>query len=110
MMKQGGKAGHMIKRLFRAAMLLGIATLLLGVLALSAKSAFAAPSSAQGYRYQFSPIACGWNVVSSPNGSGSSALRAVAKVSATDIWAVGGGQFTGSRTLIEHWDGTSWMR
>ena len=52
---------------------------------------------------------CGtWNVVPSPNRNGSSALRAVATVSATDVWAVGGGQLAGSKTLIEHWDGAHW--
>jgi len=52
---------------------------------------------------------CGtWNVVPSPNGNGSSVLRAVATVSATDVWAVGGGQLGGSKTLIEHWDGVQW--
>ncbi len=52
---------------------------------------------------------CGtWNVVPSPNGNGSSVLRAVATVSATDVWAVGGGQLGGSKTLIEHWDGARW--
>jgi photosystem II stability/assembly factor-like uncharacterized protein len=51
-----------------------------------------------------------WNVVPSPNGNESrgSALRAVATVSATDVWAVGGGQLAGSKTLIEHWDGVQW--
>jgi photosystem II stability/assembly factor-like uncharacterized protein len=54
---------------------------------------------------------CGtWNVVPSPNGNGSrgSVLRAVATVSATDVWAVGGGQLGGSKTLIEYWDGAHW--
>ncbi len=51
-----------------------------------------------------------WNVVPSPNGNESrgSALRAVATISATDVWAVGGGQLGGSKTLIEHWDGVQW--
>jgi hypothetical protein len=36
-------------------------------------------------------------------------LAGVAAVSAADVWAVGGSQTTtGSPTLIEHWDGTSW--
>src|SRR5579859_6736211 len=51
-----------------------------------------------------------WNVVPSPNGNESrgSVLRAVAMISATDVWAVGGGQLGGSKTLIEHWDGVQW--
>src|SRR5579859_4032672 len=54
---------------------------------------------------------CGtWNIVPGPNGNGNrgSVLRAVATVSATDVWAVGGGQLGGSKTLIEHWDGVQW--
>jgi hypothetical protein len=46
-----------------------------------------------------------WTIVPSPNSAaGYSSLLGVAAVSATDIWAVGGGQ----RTIIEHWDGTAW--
>src|SRR5205085_9470439 len=54
----------------------------------------------------------GWNIVNSPNvGSGANALKRVAAVSATDVWAVG--QYrdasTGSdHTLIEHWNGSQW--
>ena len=39
------------------------------------------------------------------------ALYGIAAVSANDIWAVGAGNFStvsGTATLIEHWDGTSW--
>jgi hypothetical protein len=52
-----------------------------------------------------------WTKVSSPNrGSTSNILNSVKAVSSTDVWAVGAsGYNTGtSRTLIEHWDGTSW--
>lgn len=54
-----------------------------------------------------------WNLVASPNVSGSSAneLTSVAAVSATDVWAVGDYRDNTSGdllTLTEHWNGTSW--
>ena len=52
--------------------------------------------------------ACGptWRTVASPNGGGSSSeLRAAAGTSASDIWAVGD---SGTKALIEHYDGTKW--
>jgi hypothetical protein len=52
-----------------------------------------------------------WSLVFSPNqGSDGSGLVGVAAVSPNDIWAVGdyGYVTTGYRTLIEHWNGTSW--
>ncbi len=54
-----------------------------------------------------------WSIVSSPNaGSGGNTLFSVAATSTNDVWAVGGFDATTnsnvSRTLIEHWDGTSW--
>jgi len=51
-----------------------------------------------------------WSVVPSPNGNGigGSALRAVAAVSASNVWAVGGGQVNASKILIEHWNGSLW--
>lgn len=54
-----------------------------------------------------------WQIVPSPNGpAGNGILSAVAAVSANDAWAAGS-YFTpegggGSRTLIEHWDGSAW--
>src|SRR5262245_28896782 len=56
-----------------------------------------------------------WGTVPSPNrGSRASTLKGSAAISDNDIWAVG--EFnpgippteTGRRTLIEHWNGTSW--
>jgi hypothetical protein len=54
-----------------------------------------------------------WQVVGSPtlpNGAFGGKLRGVVALSATDAWAVG--EYTASdhtiRTLIVHWDGTSW--
>ncbi len=53
-----------------------------------------------------------WSIVSSPNGPGQTDnyLYAVSGVASDDLWAVGyyisvSGQY---RTLIEHWDGSSW--
>jgi hypothetical protein len=55
-----------------------------------------------------------WSIVSSPNGSAlDNALSSVTCISASDCWAVGSdwselGQ-RDAQTLIEHWDGTSWV-
>jgi hypothetical protein len=50
-----------------------------------------------------------WSVVASPSVGTVSELRAVASVSANDVWAVGAGSTSaGTQTLAEHWDGTAW--
>ncbi len=53
-----------------------------------------------------------WSVVPSPNvGSGNNFLDGVAALSAKNVWAVGSYYLQNqgpARTLIEHWDGTSW--
>jgi len=56
-----------------------------------------------------------WSIVSSPNPNPvptrDTALYGIAAISANDIWAVGAGNFSttsGTATLIEHWNGTSW--
>ncbi|MDQ1520822.1 MAG: hypothetical protein QOI55_1895 [Actinomycetota bacterium] len=55
-----------------------------------------------------------WTVVPSPNANKLNFLRGVATVSANNVWAVGDSvkdPFDGAsvyRTLIEHWNGTSW--
>jgi hypothetical protein len=56
-----------------------------------------------------------WSIVSSPNPNPAptkdTALYGIAAILANDIWAVGAGNFSttsGTATLIEHWDGTSW--
>jgi hypothetical protein len=57
-----------------------------------------------------SPSNCGaWNVVPSANNSNDDVFTGIAAIAANDIWAVGY-SFTNKydRTLIEHWDGTSW--
>ena len=53
-----------------------------------------------------------WSLVPSPNvGSYYNDLYGVAAVAANDIWAVGSHTniHRGERTLIEHWNGTSWQ-
>src|ERR1700674_3284812 len=53
-----------------------------------------------------------WKVVASPNvGSGDNHLKAIAAITANDIWAVGystADSSSPSQALIEHWDGTQW--
>ena len=50
-----------------------------------------------------------WVEVPSPNVETSSSLLGVAAVGSNDVWAVGWCcHATRDRTLIEHWDGTSW--
>lgn len=52
-----------------------------------------------------------WQVVPSPQVATPSLLAAVAAVSATDVWVVGGegGDNVFFQTLIEHWNGSSWQ-
>jgi hypothetical protein len=55
-----------------------------------------------------------WNIIPSPNGpAGDGRLWGVTAVSANDVWAVGeyaspAGSNTYGKSLILHWDGTSW--
>ena len=49
-----------------------------------------------------------WSVVPTPNSPNGMSLGAVAAVSQTDVWAVGGALVTGGTSLIEHWNGTQW--
>jgi hypothetical protein len=52
-----------------------------------------------------------WTIVPSPNVDGSGVLMAVTTLSPTNVWAVGYYRRLGAyekRTLVEHWDGTSW--
>lgn len=53
----------------------------------------------------------GWTVYPSPNPTPRyDALREVASVSANDAWAVGTFGRRRGRTLVVHWNGTSWQR
>jgi hypothetical protein len=52
-----------------------------------------------------------WSVVPSPNLSATfNSLNAVSALSVDDVWAVGDYRVSGAslRTLVMHWDGTSW--
>jgi hypothetical protein len=52
-----------------------------------------------------------WSIVSSPNqGALDNDLNAISAAAANDVWAVGNHLNTSNalRTLVEHWDGTSW--
>ena len=54
-----------------------------------------------------------WSIVPSPNPGGNNSLYDLAVVSPTNIWAVGSFIPTGRglqdwRSLVEHWDGSSW--
>ena len=54
-----------------------------------------------------------WKVVPSPSPKGVTFLNAVAARTVNDAWAVGlviVGPGSNSRTLIEHWNGKSWVR
>src|SRR5579862_7982306 len=56
-----------------------------------------------------SPRACAWRVVPSPSRGVSASLSAVSATSARDAWAVGSYDTgSGFRTLIEHWNGSTW--
>ena len=52
-----------------------------------------------------------WQVVTSPNpGPAGNSLTSVAARTGNDIWAVGGySPGSGTRTLVEHWDGNQWQ-
>ena len=57
------------------------------------------------------PICDGaFHVVASPNGTGNNVLQSNTVINANDAWAVGttSATSTSSRTLAEHWNGTSW--
>jgi hypothetical protein len=55
-----------------------------------------------------------WSVIPSPNpGKGETLLEGVTALGRDDVWAVGwfveaAGQDRPAKTLLEHWDGTSW--
>ena len=89
--------------------LLGVALCSAGVLFAMLSMAVPIPSASKGLR---SAAAGNWSIVDSPN-TFTSVLPyfgSVTCVSASDCWAVGS-YVPGSykQTLIEHWDGTSWI-
>lgn len=60
-----------------------------------------------------SVLAAGWQVVASPNsGTQANSLSSVAAAADNDAWTVGWAwntQLSAYRTVIEHWNGTSWF-
>jgi hypothetical protein len=53
-----------------------------------------------------------WQIVPTPNIAGAeNVLASVAAIASDDVWAVGQTSLDGSRarTLVEHWNGTSWV-
>ncbi len=93
----------------------GFTTLLLALLALLAACG-SVSSKAKATVTPVPPTATpppkGWNAVASPPVGSEGALTAVAALSASDAWAVGQYEAPDSlqRTLIEHWNGTSWTQ
>ncbi len=59
-----------------------------------------------------SASAADWQIVASPNfGTGANSLVGVASAADNDVWAVGwayNSRLRAYRTLIEHWNGTTW--
>lgn len=75
----------------------------------SARSGFSGGGAQQALIEQWNGSS--WSVIASPSPSSSgNSLSGVTAVSASDVWAVGFRQASGSspRTLIEHWNGTRW--
>ncbi len=60
------------------------------------------------------PCSPNWSLVASANRvTGDSEILGISGTSANDVWAVGyfeDAPTTGRRTLIEHWNGTEWVR
>jgi hypothetical protein len=86
---------------------------LVSLIAVVSVAVVGAPASAGGSARtleESAPACVLWKVVDSPNqGSAGSVLTGVAATSQTDAWAVGSfEQGEISRTLAEHWDGSSW--
>lgn len=99
---------------FALALLLLAGTGLLIALLAQSWTAFASAENAPKGQASGSPE-CNpdWTVSSSSNsGTSDNALYGVAAVSSSDVWAVGYYNNSSSvyRTLIEHWDGTSWTQ
>jgi hypothetical protein len=87
-----------------------------GVAVTSATNAWAVGSYSNGSTYRTLIVHWNgktWKQVPSPNsGSGNNEWSGVAATSAANAWAVGS-YFSGtgvSRTLIAHWNGTSWTK
>ena len=86
-----------------------------GVVALSANNAWAVGRGRNGAALAERWNGSSWSVVAvpTPAGAASSQLSGISALSPSDIWAVGSvttvvGTNQPDKTLIEHWNGTSW--
>lgn len=86
-----------------------------GVVALSATNAWAVGRGRNGAALAEHWNGTGWSVVPvpTPAGAASSQLSGISALSPSDIWAVGSvttviGTTVQTRTLAEHWNGTTW--
>ncbi len=72
----------------------------------STRAAATSPTGMAGMKKTVVPAKASWHVVASPNPGNYSSLNGVAAISASDVWAVGSGNFTAAsavhQTLIEH--------
>ncbi len=94
---------------------IGFTTLLLALLALLAACGSVsskAKATVTPVPPTATPLPKGWNAVASPPIGSEGNLAAVAALSATNAWAVGNyeGPDSLQRTLVEHWNGTSWTQ
>ena len=94
---------------------IGFTTLLLALLALLAACGSVsskAKATVTSVPPTATPLPKGWNAVTSPPVGSEGNLTAIAALSATNAWAVGNyeGPDSLQRTLIEHWNGTSWTQ
>jgi hypothetical protein len=84
-----------------------------GVAATSARNAWAVGGTNSGKTLIAHWNGTAWKRVTSPSPSGDDSLQGVAATSASNAWAVGftdSDTGTGGRTLILHWNGSSWKR
>jgi hypothetical protein len=100
---------------WRLSMQAGFTTLLLALIVLLAACGSAsskAKATVTPIPPTATPLPNGWNTVASPPVGSEGNLTAVTALSATDAWVVG--QYEGpdslQRTLIEHWNGSSWTQ
>jgi probable HAF family extracellular repeat protein len=91
-----------------------VASLLLSALGMTVL-AFTPISDRRTTAAQTTPATASWSIVDSPNANDpqSNYLNGVACLSASDCWAIGyyypDGIDLHRKSLIEHWDGTSWI-
>jgi hypothetical protein len=107
----GNSTGNATRRGGRYPFLSMLASVIaLIALAVGVTSALAQPGDGPSSTPEFSPSACEWSIVSSPNaGSSGTLLRSVAAVDTNDVWAVG--YYYGAnaaQTFVQHWNGSEW--